>query len=119
MTISARKGVVTIRSGKGDAYREVALNALVRAVIEEWTTERTGCATDGEPALFVSAKGTRISLRAADTAIRRVGAGADLALSVRSSAAITAGANCARWGVAANAARRGRDRRAWTPRWSD
>jgi site-specific recombinase XerD len=36
---------------------------------------------DDEPALFLSAKGTRISPRAADTAIRRVGAGADLALS--------------------------------------
>ena len=29
---------MTIRSGKGDAYREVALNALVRAVLEEWTS---------------------------------------------------------------------------------
>jgi site-specific recombinase XerD len=27
VTTSARKGTVTIRSGKGDAYREVALNA--------------------------------------------------------------------------------------------
>lgn len=33
VTISTRKGLVVIRSGKGDAYREVALNALVRAVL--------------------------------------------------------------------------------------
>jgi len=33
VTISTRKGMVVIRSGKGDAYREVALKALVRAVL--------------------------------------------------------------------------------------
>ncbi len=48
VTISTRKGLVVIRSGKGDAYREVALNALVRAVMEEWISERT--AWTGRPA---------------------------------------------------------------------
>ncbi len=81
VTISSRKGIVTIRSGKGDAYREVALNALVRAVLEEWIKERDGRAPDGEPALFLSAKGTRISPRAADSAIRRLAGDAGLALS--------------------------------------
>ena len=81
VTISARKGVVTIRSGKGDAYREVALNALVRAVLEEWAKEREGRVPDGEAALFVSLKGTRISPRAADSAIRRVAGDAGLELS--------------------------------------
>jgi len=81
VTISTRKGLVVIRSGKGDAYREVALNALVRAVFEEWTTERTGRERKGEPALFLSSKGTRISPRAADTAIRRVAGDAGLDLS--------------------------------------
>jgi len=81
VTISARKGVVVIRSGKGDAYREVALNALVRAVLEEWIREREGRAPDGELALFLSAKGARISPRAADSAIRRVAGDAGLELS--------------------------------------
>jgi hypothetical protein len=31
---------VVVRSGKGDAYREVPLNALVRQVLEEWLKER-------------------------------------------------------------------------------
>ena len=35
--ISARKGVVVVRSGKGDVYREVQLNALVRAMLDEWS----------------------------------------------------------------------------------
>jgi integrase/recombinase XerC len=30
--VSARRGLVIVRSGKGDAYREVPLNALVRQV---------------------------------------------------------------------------------------
>src|SRR3954453_8005179 len=38
--ISARKGLVVVRSGKGDAYREVPLNALVRQVLEESLGER-------------------------------------------------------------------------------
>ena len=33
---SARKGLVMVRSGKGDEYREVPLNALARQVLEEW-----------------------------------------------------------------------------------
>ncbi len=52
VTISARKGVVVIQSGKGDAYREVALNALVRAVLEEWTKERNGRASDSDALLL-------------------------------------------------------------------
>ena len=46
--VSARKGVVIVRSGKGDAYREVPLNALVRQVLEEWLAERKLKAGDGE-----------------------------------------------------------------------
>ena len=42
VTMSARKGVVTIRSRKEDAYREVALNALVRAVLWAGTPAAEG-----------------------------------------------------------------------------
>ena len=37
-----------VRSGKGDAYREVELNALVRAMLDEWVTERAKIAKEGE-----------------------------------------------------------------------
>jgi integrase/recombinase XerC len=60
--------------------REVALNALVRAVLEEWIKERDGRAPNGEAALFLSAKGARISPRAADSAIRGVAGDAGLEL---------------------------------------
>ena len=39
--LSARKGLVVIRSGKGDTYREVPLNADVREVLKVWLKERT------------------------------------------------------------------------------
>ena len=35
--VSARKGIVVVRSGKGDAYREVPLNALAAAM---WSRNR-------------------------------------------------------------------------------
>lgn len=36
VAISARKGLLVVRSGKGDAYREVPLNRPCRAALEEW-----------------------------------------------------------------------------------
>lgn len=46
VAISTRKGVVVGRSGKGDAYREVALNALVRVVLTEcWMSARAASPT--------------------------------------------------------------------------
>jgi hypothetical protein len=41
---------VVVRSGKGDAYREVPLNALVRQVLEEWLLERKAKAVEDERA---------------------------------------------------------------------
>jgi site-specific recombinase XerD len=70
--VSARKGVLVVRSGKGDAYREVPLNALLRQVLDEWLAERSKVALDDQPALFLSARGSRLSARATDSAIRKV-----------------------------------------------
>jgi site-specific recombinase XerD len=42
LRMSTRKGVVIVRSGKGDAYREVPLNALVRQVLDEWARRAQG-----------------------------------------------------------------------------
>ena len=79
--ISARKGLVVVRSGKGDAYREVELNALVRAMLDEWVSERSKVALIGETALFVSRTGRALSSRSIDLAVRRVAARARLVLS--------------------------------------
>jgi site-specific recombinase XerD len=79
--ISARKGLVVVRSGKGDAYREVELNALVRAMLDEWIDAREKVARAGETSFFVSRTGSALSSRSIDLAVRRVAARARLELS--------------------------------------
>jgi site-specific recombinase XerD len=79
--MSARKGLVVVRSGKGDAYREVPLNALVRQVLEEWLADRRVKAGDGERALFVGRSGRRLSKRSVDDVVRGLGKDAGMSLS--------------------------------------
>jgi site-specific recombinase XerD len=79
--MSARKGVVVVRSGKGDAYREVPLNALVRQVLEEWLAERTRLAAGGERAVFLGRSGRRLSKRSVDDVVRGLGEDAGVKLS--------------------------------------
>jgi site-specific recombinase XerD len=73
VAVSARKGRVTVRSGKGDAYREVALNAEVRGALEEWLAEREEYPKAGSAALFLNRKGSRLTTRAVDMIVRRFG----------------------------------------------
>ncbi len=79
--MSARKGIVVVRSGKGDAYREVPLNALVRQVVEEWLTERKAMAAVDERAVFVGRSGRRLSKRSVDDVVRGLGKDAGISLS--------------------------------------
>lgn len=79
--VSARKGLVVVRSGKGDAYREVPLNALVRQVLEEWLDERAQRTGEGERALFVGRGGQRLSKRSVDDVVRGLGEDAGVKLS--------------------------------------
>jgi integrase/recombinase XerC len=79
--VSSRKGTVIVRSGKRDAYREVPLNALVRATITEWLERRPALADQEEKALFVSRGRRRLSARAADASVRRVARDAGLEVS--------------------------------------
>ena len=82
IAVSARKGHVVVREGKGDAYREVALNAETRDALDVWTAaRRKQLAGSAERALFVSRKGARLSTRALDLVIRALAREADLALS--------------------------------------
>ena len=79
--ISARKGLLVVRSGKGDRYREVPLNRPVRDALEAWVKVRAKPIADGEPALFVGPQGRRLSPRAVDMVIRNTARGAGLELS--------------------------------------
>ena len=70
-----------VRSGKGDAYREVPLNALVRQVLEEWLADRKMKAGEGERAVFVGRGGWRLSKRSVDDVVRGLGKDAGMCLS--------------------------------------
>jgi site-specific recombinase XerD len=58
--MSERKGKVVVRSGKGQKYREVPLNAEARRAIEEYLDDR---AEDNESALFLSQRESRLGTR--------------------------------------------------------
>ena len=80
--VSARKGVIIVRSGKGDTYREVPLNADVREALRAWLKERNQRFSQiSDPAFFLNASGKRLSARAVDLIIRRLGVDAHLELS--------------------------------------
>jgi site-specific recombinase XerD len=77
-----RKGRVVVRDGKGDAYREVPLNAEARNALDAWTdVRRRQLPCSAERALFVSSIGARLSTRALDLVIRALAGDADLVLS--------------------------------------
>lgn len=84
---SAREGVVIVRSGKGDAYREVPLNTTARTVVDAWDKARKKIAADGEPALLVGRGGRRLSARAVDLVVRKIARAAGLELSAQACAA--------------------------------
>ncbi len=80
--LSVRKGLVVVRSGKGETYREVPLNADVREVLKVWLKERTKRFPQiSEPALFLNLKGRRLSTRAIDLVLRQLGREAKVELS--------------------------------------
>jgi site-specific recombinase XerD len=80
--LSARKGVVIVRSGKGETYREVPLNAQTREALSAWLRERRRVFPEStDPAFFLSRQGHRLSTRSIDLAIRQLGEAAHLTLS--------------------------------------
>lgn len=90
LSISARRGRLRVRSGKGDTYREVPLNSACRTAIDEWTKARAGqlvilaetnAALAETGALWLSRVGTAMSARAVDLIIRRLAKDANLEMS--------------------------------------
>lgn len=77
--LSERKGIVKIRSGKGGGYREIPLNSQSREALQNWLIERQNKHqhTD-DSALFLSLRGSRLSVDSIDHAIRKLAAEAKL-----------------------------------------
>jgi len=78
VSVTARRGMVRVRAGKGDAYREVPLNSACRKALDDWSQAR---AASEVGALWLSRQGTRMSSRAIDLVIRRLAKDAGLVLS--------------------------------------
>jgi integrase/recombinase XerC len=98
--VSARKGMVIVRSGKGELYREVPLNAEVRKSLKDWLKERSERFPHlSEPALFLSLKGRRLSTRAIDLMLCQFGTDVNLDVS----------AHILRYTCLTNLVRRGND----------
>jgi integrase len=90
LSVSARRGRLRVRSGKGDADPGSAPQQRCRHAIDEWTTARTdqvaaGAATSSPPAasaaLWLSRSESRMSARVIDLIIRRLAKDAHLELS--------------------------------------
>jgi site-specific recombinase XerD len=82
IALSARKGKITVRAGKGDVYREVALNTEVREGLAAWLAERRQrFPNQEEAALFLNSHGQRLSIRSIDFTLRRLGDEARVAVS--------------------------------------
>jgi site-specific recombinase XerD len=87
--MSARRGRLKVRTGKGDAYREVPLNSASRKALDDWFEARTDqlaalADAGGEgttSALWLSRSGTRMTSRAVDLVVRRLATEAKLELS--------------------------------------
>jgi len=84
VVISARRGAVIVRAGKGDAYREVPLNTEVRQALSRWLAERAGAHPDSPTeALFLNRSGGRLSARSIHEVLARLATEAGVQLSAR------------------------------------
>lgn len=64
--LSARKGIIVVRSGKGSRYREVPVHAHLRDPLHRWIThDRHGWVGAEGPALLLNYRGERLSTRGA------------------------------------------------------
>jgi len=86
VSMSARRGRLKVRLGKGDAYREVPLNSATRTALEEWLKARADQLTRDQlaqdrSALWLARSGRRLSPRAIDMVVRGLASDAGLELS--------------------------------------
>ncbi|WP_424532509.1 site-specific integrase [Sphaerisporangium viridialbum] len=82
--LSARKGKVIVRSGKGETSREIPLlDGTARTSITEWRTDRASWPGADTPALFLNRRGGRLSARAVDQLMDELATHADLEDAVR------------------------------------
>jgi site-specific recombinase XerD len=79
VTLSARKGQVTVRAGKGGRYREIPTHAVLREQLALWINDERPHWPGAEgPALLLNRRGARLSARGADDILNSIAAEARL-----------------------------------------
>jgi integrase/recombinase XerC len=78
LTLRERSGLVRIRQGKGNKYREVPLNTTVRNVLKDWIGER-----ESGPLFTSQKRGGRLTARAVEQMISRYAYAAHLGEGVK------------------------------------
>ena len=76
VAMTARKGVLTVRSGKGNRSRTIPLALECRRALQAWLEQRDGLPRrDGTPpdAMWVSRVGSQLSARAISAVVARAG----------------------------------------------
>lgn len=73
VVVSARKGQVVVRHGKGDAYREVPLHPAARGAVKVWAEERRGWPGAEGKAFFLNRRGGRLSGRSLAQVVTAIG----------------------------------------------
>jgi integrase/recombinase XerC len=83
VSVFGRKNRVTIRSGKGEKYRQIPLHTEAVEAVCEWLVERGKKFKDkpADNALFVNPQGRRISTASLDLIVRKIGRDCGIELS--------------------------------------
>ncbi len=80
ITLSARKGLITVRAGKGGRYREIPAHPELREQLALWINDERPHwpRADTTPALLLNRRGARLSARGAHDALNALAAEARL-----------------------------------------
>jgi integrase/recombinase XerC len=78
IALSARRGMVTVRHGKGDVGRSVPLGTEARSLVAAWLRIRPNVSSQ---ALLVGSAGSRLTPRGLDRVVRRISTAAGLSMS--------------------------------------
>ncbi len=80
LRISARKGHLIVRYGKGGHYREVPLHPVLHKALDVWLTARKDQPAGANPAVFLNRRGDRLSTRGAYNALAAIAEAAGIAV---------------------------------------
>jgi len=83
VSVAGRKNRIIVRSGKGDRYREIPLNAEAREALSKWISERNEKfeRKNTDDAVFLNPQGKRLTTASLDLIVRKIGQSCGVAIS--------------------------------------